>query len=74
MNTNRNKHIWEGWTVGRFIDELAFQIEMIMNGESWKKPFTSKKELSDWCKDNQPYYKRAIPEVNSHFAQLYNLR
>ena len=74
MDTDRNKHIWEGWTVGMFIDELAFQIEMIMNGESWKRPFTTKKELSDWCRDNQPYYKQTIPEVNTHFAQLYNLR
>ena len=74
MDTDRNKHIWEGWTVGMFIDELAFQIEMIMSGESWKRPFTTKKELSDWCRDNQPYYKQTIPEVNTHFAQLYNLR
>ena len=32
------------------------------------------KELADWCRDNQPYYKKRIPEVNSHFAKMYNLK
>ena len=71
---NRNKEIWEGWTVGAFIDELAPTIQMIMSGHSWQKPFTSKAELAQWCRDNQPYYKKNIPEVNNYFAKLYNLK
>lgn len=31
---NFNKHIWEGWTVQSFIDELELQADMIMQGQS----------------------------------------
>ena len=68
--TNMDRHIREGWTVGAFIRELAPQVEMIMSGQSWRKPFRNKQELADWCRDNQPYYKKRIPEVNSHFARM----
>ena len=61
-------------TVGAFIRELAPQVEMIMSGQSWREPFRNKQELADWCRDNQPYYKKRIPEVNSHFAKMYNLK
>lgn len=74
MAINRNKQVWEGWTVGNFIDELAPQVNMIMNGESWRKPFRTKQELAAWCKENQPYYKKRIPDVNNHFAAMYNLK
>ena len=56
------------------IRELAPQVEMIMSGQSWREPFRNKQELADWCRDNQPYYKKRIPEVNSHFAKMYNLK
>lgn len=69
-----DKHIWEGWTVGDFISELEPQLDMIQNGQSWKKPLTTKKEISDWCKDNQPYYKKSISEVNSYFCKKYGIR
>nr|WP_330054355.1 hypothetical protein [Alistipes onderdonkii] len=68
------KHVWEGWRVGDFIDSLAPELELIMQGRSWRKPFTSKQELAAWCKDNQPYYKKHIPGVVSYFARLYNLK
>ena len=70
---NTNKVIWEGWTVQDFIDELEPSIEMIMNGESWKKPFKDKSELKIWLKENQPYYKKNIPEVLTYFSNKYNL-
>lgn len=69
-----NKHIWEGWTASDFVDELAPTIKMIMEGGSWQTPFKTKKELAEWCKDNQPYYKKSIPLVNNYFAKLYNLK
>lgn len=69
-----NRHIWEGWTVGMFISELAPIVEMIMAGQSWQKPFTTKAELAEWCRNNQPYYKKRIPAVNNHFAKMYNLK
>ena len=56
---NMDRHIREG---------------MIMSGQSWREPFRNKQELADWCRDNQPYYKKRIPEVNSHFARMYNLK
>ena len=66
MKTDR--HIWEGWTVQMFIDDLEPTFNMIMSGKSWHKPFQSKEELKEWCKDNQPYYKKHIPEVFKYFS------
>jgi hypothetical protein len=64
-----NKHIWEGWTVQDFINDLEPTFNTIMSGQSWKKPFISDTELKEWCKDNQPYYKKHIPEVFSYFKK-----
>lgn len=69
-----SKHIWEGWTVGDFIKELEPLVAMIMRCDSWVRPFGSKSDLADWCKDNQPYYKKPIPEVADYFAQKYNIK
>jgi hypothetical protein len=71
---NRNKHIWEGWTVGDFIDELEPNFNMIQNGGSWKRPFTDKMGLKDWCIDNQPYYKKHIPDVFNYFKKKAGLK
>lgn len=71
---NLQKHIWEGWTVQAFIDDLSMQLDMIMTDKSWKSPLTSKQELKAWCMDNQPYYKKYIPEVVTFFANKYNLK
>jgi len=71
---NLNRHIWEGWTIQDFIDDLSFQLDMIMTNKSWKSPLTSKKELKVWCMDNQPYYKKHIPEVVNYFSKKYNLK
>lgn len=70
---NLNKHIWEGWTVQSFIDDLAPVIDLIMTGASWQKPFTTREELKKHCMDNQPYYKKYIPEVVTYFAEKYNI-
>ena len=66
---NRNKHIWEGWTVGDFIDELEPIFNMIMRNDSHVKPFANKQDLKNWVKDNQPYYKKHIPEVANYFIK-----
>lgn len=44
-----------------------------MKGNSWQKPFTNRKDLTKWCIDNQPYYKKAIPEVIKYFCSVYNI-
>ena len=78
MNTARaidlQKPVWEGWTVQNFIDELAPQVAMIMEHKSWRKPFTSKQELDEWCRENQPYCKKRISGVTDYFARMYNLK
>ena len=68
------KHIWEGWTVGDFVERLAPELDRIMSGRSWRRPFTTKQELATWCRENQPYYKKHIPGVVAYFAWRYRLR
>lgn len=70
---NYSKHIWEGWTVKKFIDELQLQVGMIMNNRSWRQPFKTRQEVKKWCMDNQPYYKKYIPDVVEHFCRQYNI-
>lgn len=62
---NLNKHIWEGWTVGDFIEHLKVTIGY--------QSFKNKQELKEWCKSEQPYYKKHIPEVVDYFAEKLNL-
>lgn len=70
---NLEKHIWEGWRVQDFIDALAPQLAMIFTGNSWQK-IKSKEELKKWCMDNQPYYKKYIPEVVKYFTNKYQIK
>ena len=69
-----NRIVWEGWTVQDFIDDLEWQIDLIMQFESWQQPFKSKNELAQYTKENQPYYKKTIPELDSYFARKYGLK
>lgn len=71
---NTNKHVWEGWTVQHFIDELEGFFDLVMNNQSHVKPFKDEKELKEWCKDSQPYYKKHIPEVYKYFLNKWKLR
>lgn len=71
---NPNREVWEGWTVRNFIEDMQWQLDSIMKGESYIRPFMTKKELVEFIVDNQPYYKKSIPEVNEYFAKRYNLK
>ncbi len=62
---NNTKHIWEGWTVQDFIDALEISFKY--------KKFNTKEEVKKWCKDNQPYYKKHIPEVYKYFLSKADL-
>lgn len=64
---DRSRHVWEGWTVGDFIDELEPTFKMIRRG------FDNHNQIKEWVNDNQPYYKKNIPEVTQHFVWLYEL-
>ena len=73
-----NKHIWEGWKVKDFIAELEPTLDyMFQNHRSWgnsNEPFMTKEQIRKWCKENQPYYKKRIPEVSNYFIQKYNIK
>lgn len=67
------KHIWEGWTVQNFIEALYGEIDMIMSGNACRKPFVNREELCAYIRENQPFYKENIPEVNQYFITKYRL-
>ena len=62
---NRDRHIWEGWTVGDFIDEIEPIFNMKL--KVIQHPWFSESALKKWVKDEQPYYKKHIPEVYEYF-------
>ena len=74
MKINYNKHVWEGWLVKDFIKELESLVGLAITGASYFKTIQNKTELKKFCMDNQPYYKKHIPEVVNHFAQKYNIK
>ena len=55
-----SRHIWEGWTVQDFINELEVTFKY--------QTFNTKEDVKNWCKSEQPYYKKHIPEVYKHFV------
>lgn len=65
MKIDLDKHIWEGWTVGDFINELEmfYNLQKDILHERW----SSKNDVKKWCMDNQPYYKKHIPEIVDYF-------
>jgi hypothetical protein len=71
---NIERHVWEGWRVKDFIEDLAPQLNQIMSGKSYIEPFEYIDQLADWCTSNQPGYKRLIPEVVNYFADKYGIR
>jgi hypothetical protein len=64
-----NKHIWEGWTVQHFIDDLEFLFDRLVSNsnEFGTNKFQTREDVKKWCMDNQPYYKKYIPEVVDYF-------
>ena len=72
--TDLTREVWEGWTVLDFIDDVSDVVDMIMMGESFIEPFKTKAEMVDFIVENQPYYKKSIPEVNTYFANKYGLK
>lgn len=53
MGGTLQRDVWEGWTPQDFIDALSGEIEIIMFGKSWRKPFQTKKELADYLVEHQ---------------------
>lgn len=71
---NLEKHIWEGWTIQNFINELEDLVQIAVSGESHFKTITTKQQLKEFCIDNQPYYKKYIPEVVNYFSKKYKIK
>tara|TARA_Y100000033_G_scaffold3604_1_gene3091 strand:+ start:82 stop:309 length:228 start_codon:yes stop_codon:yes gene_type:complete len=74
---NRDKHIWEGWTVNDFIESVEPFFKSQMDGGLWGLNhcggFKDKKHLKKFIKENQPYYKKHIPEVYNYFLNKSGL-
>lgn len=64
MKIDYNKHVWEGWTVQDFIDELNIRFNYARHN------LKTKRQVKEWCMYNQPYYKKHIPEVVEHFYNI----
>jgi hypothetical protein len=64
-----NKHIWEGWTVQHFIDDLEFLFDRVVSNSNkfGTTNFQTREDVKKWCIDNQPHYKKYIPEVVDYF-------
>ena len=62
---DNTRHIWEGWTVQDFINELEITFPY--------QNFKTKEEVKKWCKSEQPYYKKHIPEVANYFIKKAGL-
>lgn len=69
----RNREVWEGWTVQDFIDEVEPLVNMVMSGKAHRPPFKTGKEMQDYVRECQPYYKKPIPEVMKYFENRYHL-
>jgi len=72
----KDKHVYEGWYVSDYISELEPSFNLIVSGQSWmNKKELFKDDLNNlkkWCIDNQPYYKKHIPEVFNYFKNKLN--
>ena len=64
MKIDYNKHVWEGWTVQDFIDDLNVLFNYARHN------LKTKQQVKEWCMSNQPYYKKHIPEVVEHFYNI----
>lgn len=68
MYINKNKHVWEGWTVGDFIQDIEPIFDIV------KTTIRTKEDLRTFVKQNQPYYKKHIPDVYKYFLNKTNLK
>lgn len=69
----KNKIYYEDWTIENFINALELPVKYAITGYSYLKPIKTKEDLKEFLKNNQPYYKKHIPEVYNHFKQKYKL-
>lgn len=73
-NIDYNKHIWEGWLVKDFIEELNDVVDIFVSNSNEFHSKITKEDLKKFIVDNQPYYKKEIPEVIEYFINKYNIK
>ena len=60
------RQVWEGWTVADFIMELSSSFYQAASFGHFK----TRNDVKRWCMNEQPYYKKYIPEVVDHFWEI----
>ena len=60
---NRDKHVWEGWTVGDFIDDIEPTFDMVNSGNAKNWSFPNKKAFKSWVADVQTHYRRNVKNL-----------
>jgi hypothetical protein len=46
---------------------------MAFQGQSIQKMPTTRKEMTDYLKENQPSYKKTIPDLVKYFCERYTI-
>lgn len=70
---NYSKHIWEGWTVRDFINDIEYSVDITINNYKSRGIVITKDIISRITSYQQPYYKRVIPDVVNYFCNKYNV-
>lgn len=70
---NYSKHIWEGWTVRDFINDIEYSVDITINDYKSRGIVITKDIISRITSDQQPYYKKIIPDVVNYFCNKYNV-
>lgn len=70
---NYSKYIWEGWTVRDFINDIEYSVDITINDYKSRGIVITKDIISRITSDQQPYYKRVIPDVVNYFCNKYNV-
>lgn len=70
---NYSKHIWEDWTVRDFINDIEYSVDITINDYKSRGIVITKDIISRITSDQQPYYKRVIPDVVNYFCNKYNV-
>ncbi len=70
-----SSYIADGIYENDIIDKLDNVIYLIMNNESYIKPFTNRKEFTEWFEwfCNQYIITDNIPKVINYFCNKYNI-
>lgn len=72
-SVNYSKHICEGWTVRDFINYIEYSVNITINDYKSRGIVITKDIISRITSDQQPYYKRVIPDVVNYFCNKYNV-